>query len=394
MNQPLEPPDTTATEPTPVVLIVDDTPEYLTVLGEMLQAHHVVRVANSGERALELAARDPVPDLILLDVMMPGLSGFDVLTRLRRDERTRDIPVIFITGLDDAADELTGLRLGAADYIVKPLVAPVVLARVQTQIELKRARDKLTRLNEALRMRTATLERTVTDLETFSYSLSHDLRSPLSVISGFADLLQRVEAPRMSEEGQRRLGRIIETASRMDETIRDILACVRAERAEIRSVPVDLAALVRETLAEITPAYPATRVELGDLPEIHADPTMVRQVLANLLTNAFKFSSKTEQALVEVGLRQRPDAPAGELEVFVRDNGAGFDATRADKLFVLFNRMHSQSEFPGTGVGLAIVKRLVERHGGSIRAESTPGQGATFSFSFWPPGGGPGIAAG
>jgi two-component system sensor histidine kinase/response regulator len=368
------------TEPSdkPVVLVVDDTPEYLTVLGEMLSPHYTVRVANSGRRALELVHVSPRPDLILLDVMMPEMDGLQVLSALREDACSREIPAIFITGLDDTADEIAGLRVGAVDYIVKPLSAPVVLARVNTHVSLKRAR-------EALQARTEALQRSIADMETFSYSLSHDLRSPLSTISGFADLLRRIEAPRMSEEGVRRLGRIIDSAQRMDHTIRDILARIQADRAEMKRKPVDLAALARDVLHEAGPAYPEAEVVIGELPVVSADATMVRQVLANLIGNALKFSSKAEKARVEVGVRAVEGGPEIAREVFVRDNGAGFDAQNADKLFTMFQRLHPESDFKGTGVGLAIVKRLIERHGGTIRADSQPGQGATFSFTLWPP---------
>jgi light-regulated signal transduction histidine kinase (bacteriophytochrome) len=357
-----------------------------------------------------------LPDLLLLDVLMPDMDGFQVLAALRANPRTHDIPVIFITGLDTPTDEFAGLQVGAADYIVKPLAAPVVLARVQTQIALKRARDTLRQkneelqaeiarrgrleletrhLNSVLQARTQALERTVADLETFSYSLSHDLRSPLSTISGFADLLQRLEATRLTEEGKRRLARIMESARRMDLTIRDILACMQAQRADLHVQAVDLSALVQDVMQDVAPAYPGTQFVRARLPLVQADPVMARQVLANLIGNAFKFSAKASLPRVEIGLQPAPrddTAPDQGVEIFVRDNGAGFDPQYADRLFQLFQRMHTQEDFAGTGVGLTIVKRLVERHGGYIRAEAALGSGATFSFTLWPASAAPSIS--
>ena len=372
---------------TPVVLVVDDSPAYLSMLGAALERTYTVRVAASGRRALQLAAQEPHPDLILLDVLMPDMDGHAVLTALRQDSRTRDIPAIFFTSLQEPGDELAGLSEGAADYIVKPAAPAVVLARVRAQIELKRMRDRLREHNLALELEIEcrnrleqALQDTIADLEAFSYSVSHDLRAPLSAVNAFAVSLLETEADALSSRGRHRLERIVAGSARMNRMIDDILACSRAERAEMRWQTVDLRAIAADVVAEMRHAWPATGIDIGPLPAVHADGCMARQILANLIGNALKFSGGREGARVEVSATQ----VRGVAEITVRDNGAGFDMAYASKLFGLFQRLHSEAEFPGSGVGLAIVKRLVSRHGGSIRAESVPGGWTTFRFTLGP----------
>jgi two-component system sensor histidine kinase/response regulator len=375
--------------PRPVVLVVDDSPEYLTMLGEILDPLYTVRVASSGRRALQLALQEPHPDLVLLDVLMPDMDGHAVLAALRADPRTRDIPAIFFTSVEGEG-ELVALAAGATDYIVKPAAPAIVRARVRAQIELKQMRDRLQERNDALQAeiecRTRVeqaLQATIADLEAFNYSVSHDLRSPLGAINAFATSLQESEASALSEQGQHRLDRIIAGSRRMNRMIDDLLLCSRAQRGEMHLQSVNLDQLAAEVVAELRHSWPATRIKVGPLPVVHADVTMLRQVLANLVGNALKFSGGRPGAQVEIDARLLDDV----TEVRVRDNGAGFDMAYGYKLFTLFQRLHSENEFPGTGVGLAIVKRLVSRHKGRVRAESVPGGWTTFSFTL---GGAPG----
>lgn len=242
------------------------------------------------------------------------------------------------------------------------------------------------RLEALVRQRTAelaeknrSLERTVGDLEAFSASVSHDLRGPLHTISGFATMLDRSESSRLTDAGRHKLTRIIQGASAMDRMIGDILRCSRAEQVELHFREVDLDDLVTDLLHEIAPGYPNTRVVRSPLPVAWADPTLAGQVFANLIGNAFKFSAKQREPKVEIGATAGDD---GETLVYVRDNGVGFDPSQASRLFRAFERLHSPGEYAGTGVGLTIVKRLVERHGGRIEAESEPGVRTEFRFRF------------
>jgi len=240
--------------------------------------------------------------------------------------------------------------------------------------ELERHRDNLEGLVEE---RTRQLGRMIANLETFNYTISHDLRAPLRAINGFAAVLTTTESQRLSPEGGRLLDRIRSCSERMDRLLKDILEYSRVDRAEPLRSPVDLRRLVDEVVRDFASGYPDTQVVVGDLPTIQADATMMRQVFSNLIGNAYKFSGACAMPRVEIGATYGAD----QAEIFVRDNGAGFDMRYAGKLFKIFQRVHSDAEFPGTGVGLAIVKRLIEHHGGTVRAESTPGEGATFYFT-------------
>jgi signal transduction histidine kinase len=217
----------------------------------------------------------------------------------------------------------------------------------------------------------------IAELEAFSYSISHDLREPLRAITCFAQTLQDTEAGRMSVQGRHRLERVVQGALRMNRMIEDILACSRAERCDLRRQEVDLGVLAREVVDELRPGHGRVRVEIAPLPRVPGDTALLRQVFANLVGNALKFSRGSAAPLVRV---DAVDAGAA-VEVRVHDNGAGFDAAYASRLFQLFQRLHTEKEFPGTGVGLAIVKRVVARHGGSVRAESQPGVRTTFAFT-------------
>jgi len=217
------------------------------------------------------------------------------------------------------------------------------------------------------------------ELEAFSYSVSHDLRAPLRHIAGFADMLGK-HATTLDDKGKRYLKTISEAAQRMGHLIDDLLTFSRIGRVELRHAQVDLATLIEEVKQALQPEMAGRIVhwEVGELPAVRADPNLLRQVLVNLLGNAIKYTRKRAEARIAVGCA--PSEP-GETVVFIRDNGAGFDMKYADKLFGVFQRLHSAAEFDGTGVGLANVRRIVVRHGGRTWAEAGVEEGATFYFS-------------
>jgi PAS domain S-box-containing protein len=248
--------------------------------------------------------------------------------------------------------------------------------------ERKEAERKLQDFNVELERRvherTADLEIANRELESFSYSVSHDLRAPLRAINGYSRILVDEEGERLSDQGREMLGRVAKAATKLGELIDDVLDYSRAGRLPLTVADVDLNDLARKVAGELGEIYPATEIRVAGLPIVRGDPTMLRQVLENLLGNACKYSARSGKPLVEVGTREGPDGPA----LYVRDNGIGFDMNYAGKLFGMFQRMHSESEIQGTGVGLAIVKRLIERHGGRVWAEAEVGKGATFYFVF------------
>jgi len=217
------------------------------------------------------------------------------------------------------------------------------------------------------------------ELEAFSYSVSHDLRAPLRAIDGFSRMLEQDFAEKIDAEGLRLLGVVRRNARRMGQLIDDLLEFSRLGRKALSKRRIDMGALADEVLCDLVPADAAKQpcCKVGPLPDAFADPALVRQIWTNLLSNAVKFSSHRERPEIEVGCRHENT----EVVYFVRDNGAGFNMKHADKLFRVFQRLHSDDDFPGTGVGLAIVQRVVSRHGGAAWAESVPGGGATFYFT-------------
>ena len=260
---------------------------------------------------------------------------------------------------------------------------PCLISIARDVTDQRRAEEEIRNLNVDLehrvRERTAELEEAIRELESFSYSVSHDLRSPLRAIAGYAKVIEEDYAPQIGAEGRGQLDRIISNAIRMGELIDDMLDFARIGRAELKRAPLDMDSLVREVLSELSEAGAGRRIDvrIGPMPTARADRSLIRQVWFNLLSNALKFTRQCEQAVVEAG----GSIEAGEAHFFVRDNGAGFDMAYAGKLFHVFQRLHRDTAFEGTGVGLAIVARVVQRHGGRVWAEGAPGQGATFHFT-------------
>jgi PAS domain S-box-containing protein len=252
--------------------------------------------------------------------------------------------------------------------------------------ERKRAELEVLRFNatleERVRERTAELEKANRELESFSYTVSHDLRSPLRGMVGFAGLLSENLQGKLDEENRTYLQRIAASGNRMSRLIDGVLEYSRLARSEIARCSVDLDQVVRDVVDEMRDRYPRAEIIANQLGRAEADPVMVRQIFHNLIGNALKFSANVASPRVEIGVQAAVARTAGAgVEYFVRDNGVGFDMKHADHLFNLFTRLHRDADYESTGAGLAIVKRLVERHNGTIRAEAAAGLGATFRFS-------------
>jgi light-regulated signal transduction histidine kinase (bacteriophytochrome) len=233
--------------------------------------------------------------------------------------------------------------------------------------------------NVELRAAKAEADAANQELESFSYSVAHDLRAPLRSVSAFSHILQQELTAGSSGQTTVLLSHVVTNAKRMEALIEDLLQFSRVSRQPIERRPVDVAALVKKILGEIQPQQGLRRIDvrIGELPEALADRSLLEQVFLNLLTNAFKFTRKRDLAVVEIGGRQDADG----VLYFVRDNGAGFDMRYADRLFKAFQRLHHVSQFEGTGVGLSIVQRIVQRHGGRVWVDAEEDQGATFQFT-------------
>ncbi|APV51400.1 hypothetical protein BWI17_17905 [Betaproteobacteria bacterium GR16-43] len=270
--------------------------------------------------------------------------------------------------------EVSLSRHDVAGRPVLTLVARDITGRRIAQEQSQRMNDELER---RVATRTSELTRTVGELESFCYTVSHDLRAPLRAIDGFAQVLVQDHGPGLDGEAQRLLDRVSGNARQMAALIDGLLELSRLGRGDLKCRPVDLARVAAEQAAIASHGHPSARIEVDSMPPAVGDERLLAQVLANLLSNAVKFSSRNEEPLVRVGAWEE----SGRIVYYVSDNGVGFDMRHASKLFGVFERLHGPKEFPGTGVGLATVQRIVERHGGQVWAESEPGRGARFSFT-------------
>lgn len=246
--------------------------------------------------------------------------------------------------------------------------------------ERRQAEDEVRKLNADLEKRAAELQAVNQDLEAFSYSVSHDLRGPLRHINGYATLVRDEYGQASPEEVEDYIQAILNRTKKMNQLIDDLIQFSRMSRAQVQSSHVQFRKLVDVVLADLRPEIESRQVEwnIHDLPDVHGDPNLIRHVLTNLIGNALKYSRNEEAAKIEIGYRGAED---GYKIFFVKDNGVGFDPRYTDRLFGVFERLHSEREFEGTGIGLANVRRIVERHGGRTWAEGAVGEGATFYFT-------------
>jgi DNA-binding response OmpR family regulator len=384
------------------ILAVDDSATYLQEVAAALRGEGFdVILGRSGEEALELLTVQSA-DCILLDLVMPGLSGQETCRRIKASPILRDIPLVMLTAKEDRLSMVEGLGAGADDFIPKSSDFEVLKARVRAQLRRKQFEDETRRIREELlskeleanearaaRELAATravlleeLERKNKELEAFSYSVSHDLRAPLRGIDGFSQALLEDHAANLDDKGRDYLKRVRAGAQRMGVLIDDMLQLFRVSRAEMRLETVDLTRLARDVVADMERQEPErdAEVQIEEGLKATGDANLVRIVLDNLLRNAWKFASKIDHARIEVGTVDRD----GLRVFFVRDNGAGFDMSFADNLFQPFQRLHSTTDFPGTGIGLATVHKVLERCGGRIWAEGAVDLGATFFFTLPP----------
>lgn len=354
----------------PKILVVDDLPANLLVLEAILSGLDCELIcARSGNEALRCAhAHDFAA--ALLDVQMPGMDGYELATRLREEVGLRETPIVFVTAFADSSEVVQrAYRSGGVDFLFKPVHPPVVRSKVQFFLDLYASRQRL-------QAEVAAHRETLAEVEAFNYSISHDLRGPLRPLDGFCEVLLEDYGAGLDERGRDYLRRIRAAAQRMGHLIDDLLELSRVSRADLSRQAVDLSALVSQIDRELR-AEEARPVELVCPAGVTAlgDARLLRIALENLLRNAWKFTGRQPRPQIAFG--RRDDTPP---VYFIRDNGVGFDATYAGKMFQPFQRLHG-ADFPGTGIGLAIVQRIIRRHGGRVWAESTLGQGATFYFT-------------
>ncbi len=376
------------------ILLVDDQPANLVALEAMLQGlgQNLIK-ADSGREALKWLLTHEFA-VILLDVKMPDMDGFETAALIRQRDKSRHTPILFLTAADNSQNHaVRGYAVGAVDYLVKPVVPEFVRSKVAVFVELAKKSELLRRQTQLLaESEQAALELAETraelvrdlehknrELESFSYAVSHDLRAPLRRIDNFSRAILESQADKLDEPGRRYLDRVREASQQMAQLIDDVLHLSRVTRAELREQDVDLSSLAQLILNRLRESEPARKVDVKIRPGVvvTGDGQLLRIALENLFENAWKFTSKQPESRIEFGVTQA----SGEPTYFVRDNGAGFNMTYVDRLFGPFQRLHAQGEFPGSGIGLATVQRIIHRNGGRVWAEGLVGQGATFQFT-------------
>jgi len=413
-------PEKLADSPRPTVLLVDDDIDNLELLGNLLQTHYEVLAAPSGERALQIAASQPKPDLILLDVMMPGMDGYAVLGHLRENRLTRDIPVIFVTGLDSIEDEERSLALGAVDYITKPYRSPIILARVHTQLELKQARDRLTNQNVILE---AELVRRLQEIQQaqgqllqsekmaaigqLAAGITHEINNPVGFVASnlgsldtylrdiFAlldayaeleeacqtdaaallkvrDLKQQKEIAFVREDIAQLIAESRQGLVRVIKIVSDLKNFSRAESNDWRRVNLQEGLDTTLNIVWNEIKYHCTlHKEYGEIPEVYCIASQINQVLLNLLVNA-------AQAIPGKGeITIRSGQVGNEVFIAIADTGTGIPAEVLPRLFEPF--FTTKPVGKGAGLGLSIAYGIVHKHGGRIEVDSTVGKGTTFT---------------
>ncbi|RLA09570.1 MAG: hypothetical protein DRQ60_00645 [Gammaproteobacteria bacterium] len=398
---------------TPRILAVDDERHHLNIIVELLSSDYKVIAAKSGEKALEIAASETPPDLILLDILMPEMDGYEVCKRLKQNEQTRDIPVIFLTIKSDVADETHGFEMGAVDYIAKPFSPPIVRARIRTHLALNHALVELGRQNEQLEIEVVkrtkkirqahkTSERLQIQLQQaqkmqsiglLTNGIAHDFNNFLSVTTGFTELALQRPVAAEDETLRRYLHQISEASERASKLVQQLLAFSRG--ASTTGQPLELAPVVTDAVNLMQPILPSTisiETDLNDhLPAIVADKVQLCQVIMNLCINArdaMKNSGKLMVRIVyghsinEVCTACGKTIHGDFIELVVEDDGPGISP---DLINAIFQPLVSSKEIgEGSGMGLAIVDEIVHSHHGHILLQSQPEAGTTFRILFPP----------
>ena len=418
-SRPLSPPAETEKKSTPArVLVVDDLPEIRDLLQVYLEDEgYDVLTAKDGQEALTAVAAHP-PDLILLDVMMPGTDGYEVCRRLKSDEKTAFIPIVMLTALQELEHRLQGIEVGADEYLTKPFRRMELLTRVRSLLRVKALHDQVAAYNRLLEQkvaeRTAALERALNDLREmdrlkseFLSNISHELRTPLTPVMGYLPALLREEFGALTPEQRRVLAHVSDSVSRLHRLIDDLLIFMHWESGEtdLRVQPVAVAAVVELAATKVSSMAQEKGVQVirkvpADLPQIQVDLTAVGRALGHLVDNAVKFTPKGGQVTISARLVEwsssqmvnssqpvdqsttRPIDSRKWVELAVQDTGVGIPSEAIPKIFDRFYQVDSSTtrQFGGTGLGLTLVKRIIEAHGSQVTVESHVGAGSTFAF--------------
>lgn len=346
------------------LLLVDDIPTNLKMLFNYLKSlGFKVRIANNGEKAIEQVERTP-PDLILLDVMMPNLDGFEVCRRLKANAQTRDIPIIFMTAKTETVDKVKGFEVGAVDYVTKPIQQEEVLARINAHLTIRNLQKSLLQKNA--------------DLEAFAHSVAHDLKNPVNAIIGYTDLLIDDLATTIDSDSLASLKKIYQAGENITTIIDALLSLASINQQSVKMQTVnmgDIIVQVQERLAKMIEDYQGQISQPEQWPTALSYAPWIAEVWANYISNGLKYGGRPPR--LELGATiQKNDF----IRFWVRDNGNGLTLEQQQQLFVPFTRLN-QAKIDGHGLGLSIVQRIVEKCGGQVGVDSEVGQGSTFYFT-------------
>jgi two-component system sensor histidine kinase/response regulator len=374
------------------ILLVEDNAGDVRLVQEMLSETGAVpfalAIANSLEATLARLRAGGI-DVLLLDLGLPDSHGVNTFTSVHA--QTPTLPIIVLTGVCDPSIALTVVQQGAQDFLVKGQVdgnliwrtIRYAMERQRGKRELVLSETRVRQLNESLERRvadrTAALAAANRELETFTYSVSHDLRAPLRQIDGFSRILVEHAGPALDSKSQHYLRRIQEGTQHMGRLVDDLLNLAQLGRQDVHTRATPLDTLVNDTVSELRADWGDRKIQwtIGALPTVECDPGLLKIVFTNLLSNAIKYTRPREVAKIAVGCT----GGNGRCTIVVQDNGVGFNMKYADKLFGVFQRLHRADQFEGSGVGLATVQRIIHKHGGEIWAEAESNHGATFSFT-------------
>jgi two-component system, sensor histidine kinase and response regulator len=377
------------------LLILDDEAMHMRALCDTLEAEGYNTTGFTEPTQALAALREQSFDLVLTDLTMPGMDGIEFLQAAR--EIDINMVGIVMTGHGTIDSAVAAMKAGALDYILKPftlrMIVPV-LTRALTVRSLRTENVQLRQAEETIRRMNANLERCVQErtrelieanreLEAFSHSVSHDLRAPLRALDGFTSILADQYSDRLDERGRGYVQRVVDAVERMRNLIEDLLRLSHVTGTELNRRELDLSQLVRSVVDELRAQDPERQVtvNIAEGVKCNGDHRLLRIALENILGNAWKFTRNTPNASIEFGVELLKEGTT----YFIRDNGAGFNPDYGDRLFTPFRRLHSAAEFPGTGIGLSIVQRIIRRHGGRISAHGAVGKGAAFHFTLGTP---------
>jgi len=403
--------------------LVDDREDNLFSMESILEKdNYQIIKADSGKQALKILLKEVDFALILMDVKMPNLNGFETAALIYEREKLKHIPIIFITAFNEGEENLfKGYRTGAVDYIYKPVDPDLLRAKVAVFTDLyqknhrliaqeqklkainknleneikerKASEDKVIELNRQMLENIVRLESANKDLDRFAFMASHDLQEPLRKIRLFSDMLHAKYKSILDTDANVHIARIQKSVERMQSLIKDILTFSRISSEKESFEFTNLNTVVQEVLNDMESNVQEKRaqVNLGSLPSIEANPGLIRPLFSNLLGNALKYSRKDVSPVINIrceinmlaanGNGLKKSQPSRYCKIYVEDNGIGFEQEYAEQIFDMFKRLHVSNEFEGTGIGLALCKKIVEKHHGFISARSKVNEGSTFIIS-------------